>query len=820
MDTTNKNILIKICIILLIVILLRFLYIRLYSNSLQTISKHNNTTIENFDINNGDAIDLLSKLKSNSINPIDPKIVGNAVIKPWSTKIYNMQSGNLQMKAVALYQPNLLIKNIQYCKLGDMLCQNNDYSPPSSSHYTLLIKKSSSDYKPPIDYDLIVNFGDESVNTNYYNYESYITSSTMQDSISTVLPNIMYCSNIFATINTFIQNNIITLRTNLTNIISKKIEIIVNNTPYKISNLIKSNNPTTLSVADSANRELNKYSFKLPAGITGFFISNEYDSQTGFNNTNPINIPITIPSSLDSLQSTDKTQIASYVPSTSFVNINSNNISIETYKNNLIINLLPITNIITIIQTLCNNINTIYDSINNPIFLTYLNLVNNIQNVKIILNSITKFNNFISHYNNINNITIYENTELKTYVDTILNVKCGDSSVLGLTLSIFQKFGFDYNLTYVLFNVNNLIYSSNDSRKINVLQLDSFNNNFISNLSPNSLNVNLFSNYSSIINSAVPNITDFTSFINGLKNNTIKNLPLKVYSPVAPEGYVSLGHIFSNLQSQLADIKINDAAGNGTCCVPKHCVKEMRDWNVSDKMFEYNKNGIYWALYYNPYIGTFISTNTNSLPDGKVSKVVACVKKCTAIDELKKADDCIRKYANMSKKHSVKISPDLVSDTEEGYYLDKVRAQSDTITKLYKKANRMQLDIDKASIVNAEMNKNKLQTYVDTQKRNIDIVTQRLVEDANKIETNVNIPLDVLNALLNMIRKSRKLSRKQKSDLIDDLLDNEKLGNADLISKGDYDKNLRKIMSNCPDYDLTGLVKKAVVSDVCYGCPT
>ena len=35
-----------------------------------------------------------------------------------------------------------------------------------------------------------------------------------------------------------------------------------------------------------------------------------------------------------------------------------------------------------------------------------------------------------------------------------------------------------------------------------------------------------------------------------------------------------------------------------------------------------------------------------------------------------------------------------------------------TITKLYKKANSMQLDMDKATIVNAEMNKNKLQTYV------------------------------------------------------------------------------------------------------------
>ena len=34
----------------------------------------------------------------------------------------------------------------------------------------------------------------------------------------------------------------------------------------------------------------------------------------------------------------------------------------------------------------------------------------------------------------------------------------------------------------------------------------------------------------------------------------------------------------------------------------------------------------------------------------------------------------------------------------------------------------MQLTLDKANIVNREMNKTKLQNYVDTQKNNIDII--------------------------------------------------------------------------------------------------
>ena len=35
-----------------------------------------------------------------------------------------------------------------------------------------------------------------------------------------------------------------------------------------------------------------------------------------------------------------------------------------------------------------------------------------------------------------------------------------------------------------------------------------------------------------------------------------------------------------------------------------------------------------------------------------------------------------------------------------------------------------------------------------------------------------------------------------------------------------YDNNINKVLSSCPDYDLTGLVKKDVVSSVCYGCPS
>ena len=925
--------------VIIVIILLRFLYIRLTENKTHI----SNNKIEHFEINNGDAIDLLSKLKNNAIIPLDITRLGNNIIKPWTTKLYNMQTGNQQSKPLALYQPKLLIKDVQYCKLGDMLCQNSKYEPPASNHFTLLIKKASSDIKPPEQYDLIVNFGDENVNMNYYNYEAFIQSDISL--LNTIVPNIINCSNIFKNINTLIQTNLDNLETNLSTEITNTIQIGANNKQYGITNLINTGAPMNFSITETL--------FTLPAGMSGTFISNQFVWGQGFNESNPIAIPFNIPSTLDSLQNNNTTQIASYVPSP-FRKIDGNNITTIPYKR-VLYTLMPINSIMLLIQSLCNDISTIYDKqINNPLLLTYLNLVDDIQNIKAILNSIDDFNNFLSQYDNINTITINSNPEIQPYVDTILQINTGNS-IISKVFNILNTFEINYNLTYLTFKESNITYpyvpipesfedipsdnqtdvvegfysigsffketvpdgfkkgfddglyqkglkpagygirdgfvflgnsiasgftihnSGSGSNKIssvvyngnidtgnpgttcilqngtaslgcvfneqliaggrpgsgkdkdgnplklqfiNQLKLTSFTNKFVLNLPKNTLNITANPAFRLTIKTSMKNITDFTTFLNGLTNNTIKNLPLKIYKPIPPKGYIALGHVFCNLQVQLDSIKENDLAGNGVCCVPENCVKEIRDWNISDKIFEYNKNGKYWAIYYNSHLGTFISTNTNNLPEGKVCKVVACVKKCTAVDELKKSDDCIRNYYNMNKKNDMKITPDLVSGTEESYYLDKLKTQSDTITKLYKKANTMQIDIDKATIVNSEMNKNKLQTYVDTQKRNIDIVTKRLEDDANSIETNVNIPLDVLNRLLDMIKKNKKLSPKQKTDLTNKLLDNKKLEDAGLITKGDYDKNLHKIMSNCPDYDLTGLVKKDVVSNVCYGCPT
>ena len=40
------------------------------------------------------------------------------------------------------------------------------------------------------------------------------------------------------------------------------------------------------------------------------------------------------------------------------------------------------------------------------------------------------------------------------------------------------------------------------------------------------------------------------------------------------------------------------------------------------------------------------------------------------------------------------------------------------------------------------------------------------------------------------------------------------------MTYGKYNANLNNILKSCPQYDLTGLVKKTTVGDVCYGCGT
>ena len=792
MDKNYYLLLRNVCILIIIILIIRYLYKRIYTN------KNN---LEGFDINNNDAIDLLTKKKTNEIEDSNSK----PVIKSWTTKIFNLQSDfNDIQKTIAFYQPLLTISGEDYCKLGDIVSQNPNYSLPTSTQQSLLLKKNSSDIKPPVNYDLIVDYGDEYINDNFYNYETMITDI---NKINSIKDNIKDCANTFVDMNSIILQNKDTLQKNLSSKIftDPKMIIKVGDIKFSISELL-TNNSILKNITESTTIEL-------PAGITALL------------STHGSSVSIIIPETVDNKQMNDKKHILSKVPNT-LGSFTENNIRIETFTYNLF-ELVPVISIINYLKTICQTIKTIYEiNQNNNKLLSELNLCSSIEDIYKIVEKIELLYSFIYSYETIDKISIHSNSEIKTYYDSILNVSLpSHNTLLAIILKTLKNAEITYYLSFFIFTPEKFIYLDihriDATYKFKSITLTNFTNNILSNMPEQKYNILYDTNSQTNIMTITSPIKQFSKFQSDLENNLIQNLPLKIYRPIAPPNYRVLGDVFCNTKQQLDDvIKPNADAGKGICCIPEQCLKEMRPWYLSDKIFEYSKNNNYWAIYLNPYTNTFISTNKNQLPEGKIYKVVACVKKCQAVEELKKADECIRDYYSMNKKSSqnVSVAHNLVSNEEDEYYLSKLQNQSDNIAKLTKKAQDMQLTIDKANIVNREMNKQKLQDYVDTQKFNIDSITKRLQQDKNAIQTNINIPLDVLNELITIIKTLPNLSNEEKTNLISKLINNKKLNDANLIDKTEYDKNLNKILSACPNYDLTGLVKKSVVSDVCYGC--
>ena len=128
-------------------------------------SKKDSASMEGFTTDGGTITDLLTKMRSFSAhNSQDANSSNQEVsIYPWTTKLHNLQSEN-QVRAIGLYKPTLNINGQPYFKLGDMISQHDDYSPPNKNEAVLLINKVASDVKTPTDYDLIVKF---------YNYIKY-----------------------------------------------------------------------------------------------------------------------------------------------------------------------------------------------------------------------------------------------------------------------------------------------------------------------------------------------------------------------------------------------------------------------------------------------------------------------------------------------------------------------------------------------------------------------------------------------------------------------------------------------------------------------
>ena len=834
MDITNyisKKSLTCVCIIIIIIIILRILYNTQYD------AQYN---IEGFDTSNNLVSDLLSKYKSTDAQKtVDLNNINTEMqITSWSNKIYNMQNSLQQSKAIAFYKPNLKINNEHYCKLGDIVSQNADYSFPSVDQFTLLIKKNPSDIKLPIRFDLITDMGDANFNVKSYDYDKYIDNTL---NINNVKDSLVQCSQTINALNTLITKHASEIDIKFSDKIRKdnqisiggkaiSIDRIINNTTTfegfgsildsepnitygntngntdnsdsdytnfltKVFNATPTNTNSLINDSISYNLNIIKDTvLVLPAGIQGFIKTYDKD-----NNVLDI-IDISIPSSLDSAQDSNISNIINKLPLKPFNSLSASNVTFQTTSTS-IYNYIPITKIINYIINLCTNIQNIY---NNQVTTTPL-----ITELKLAPNLLTVTDVLIVMNESLNNTKI-NLTDLIAQLN-IKGIPCtNNSTLLELVLYYINNMIVPYNLTYLTFTPNDLGIIAGDNYKIFITN---FINPFTNTNTPSPSFINGFNAQKNIL---IPTIANFSDFVNEFNNSSLKLRPFQIYKPIAPENYTSLGYVYCNKSTELQ--KIIDS--KNVACVPSHCVKEIRDWNQTDKIYEFNKNNKYFAIYFNPFTGTFISTNTQQLPVGKVCKVVACVAKCTAIDKLQKADECARQYYNLNKQSTGKIqlSSNLSSNQEEVFYLDKIKTQSDSISRLKTRAQNMQMNIDKSTIVNREMNKNKLQDYVDTQKINIDIIMKRLQADKNKIKTNINAPLDTLNAIIQMIKDSSKIEEKQKNEMIQQIVKTQTNSNKNIITSDEYNKNINQVLNSCPQYDLSSLVKKSTASDVCYGC--
>jgi hypothetical protein len=756
------------------------------------------------------ATDLLERLKSSSSQKTsessntDPELT----IYPWSTKLYNLTNQNIQTRAIGLYKPHLNINSKRYMKLGDMITLNNDYSPPNNNDFTVLLNKTNSIFATPVKYNLLIDFGSSNTPGYYYDIQNAINLNT---DLNAVFDNIKSLQTLTQSI--IATSNITSSSDIVKNLVLEDSIITVGNSTISIKNIIEivQNNLPSYTTAITNNTLL-----QLPIGLQVDFIHssmpNNHVNLSTYCDVNRAIVDFT------------KLQI---------VNNRNSKQSDKVIFTTMQVNLFGLTDqsvLVTYLQNICNKIFTIYNlpSITQQL-IEYLNLVDSLDDVNIVdaaLSTINNIPNTLQPGWKLTNV-IKENNTLKSYALSHSETMIGKllNYIISSTITIRQpliKFKTTDIINYIL---NNLTIYKNEGITDNIasqnikLVLSNLSKVKFTNIDDTKFSEQLVITFNQNSNfTLTKTLSNFINFKNAISNKTLSYLPLQIYEPVAPKGFVTLGHVFCNTNRDF--YKINTS--NSVACVPQECIKEIRDWQTSDKVFEYSKqHENYWAIYKNPYVGTFIAVNRRGVPLGKVCKVVACVKKCTAVEELEKADNCSRQYNQLNKSimKTVTDTPDIVGSTEEVIYLNKIKNHAKMISNLKTRAQQMQLNVDKAEIVTNEMNKRTLQDFVDKQKLNIDLVTKQLENDKNKIEANVNIPLEDLNRLLQMI-KNLPIDDSQKQKIISNIIQNKTLLDKNIITLNDYNTNVNKILASCPQYDLTGLVRKDLVGDVCYGCGT
>ncbi len=318
-----------------------------------------------------------------------------------------------------------------------------------------------------------------------------------------------------------------------------------------------------------------------------------------------------------------------------------------------------------------------------------------------------------------------------------------------------------------------------------------------------------------IINNVSQNIAELEDVQRSIETNTFSHYPMRIFRPTAPPKYTSLGDvIFNHLDP---NYKAKEPLLETFACVPEQCVREVRDWLAIDKIYEYQMGDVYLAIFRNPYLQTFRAVTTpGMLPPGRLQKVVACVEKCRLLDDIIEADKCSKKFykANKSIRETNNLDTDkVINNRTSAIYSNKVQDREKQINVLKEVARKLQLQDDKADLVNREYNRSKLQGLVDKQRANISAVSDRLSAQKGQIEVNVRFNYDKFAGLIYKLRES-KVIPPAVADKVVQAVDTAAKEKLDVLPES----TVKEVLAACPTPNTEGLVLKSLVESGCYNC--
>lgn len=319
-----------------------------------------------------------------------------------------------------------------------------------------------------------------------------------------------------------------------------------------------------------------------------------------------------------------------------------------------------------------------------------------------------------------------------------------------------------------------------------------------------------------VINNISQNIAELEDIQRAIDTNSFTHFPMRIFRPTPPPKYVSVGDvIFNHTDSNYITKK--DPLLETFACIPEQCVREVRDWLAVDRIYEYQQGDVYLAIFRNPYMQTFRAVTTpGMMPPGRLQKVVACVEKCRLLDDIIEADKCSKKFykANKSIIESNNLDTDkVVNNRASAIYGNKIQEREKQINLLKEVTRKLQLQDDKADMVNREYNRAKLQNLVDKQRANISAVADRLSAQKGQIEVNVRFNYDKFSGIIYKLRESKVLPSVV-ADKVMTAVDTAAKEKLDVLPEN----VVNEVLAACPTPNTEGLVLKSLVESGCYNC--